>query len=403
MSRSSEAEHSVGFDQDSVDLYLNEIGRHPLLTKADEVVLGRKVRAYILLDGASLPDDDIDEDDLADADKFAAEENPDKAPDDKAPVDEANKAQLTKKQLGALATAAAAESDALEMFGKPVHKLTYYEKRVIRRDGIDAKTRMIQSNLRLVVSIARKYKTSQSLDLLDLVQDGNLGLIRAVEKFDERKGFKFSTYATWWIRQSIQRGILYGNRTIRLPEHILATSNRLSKKRGDFFAEKGRYPTVDELAELTELPPKKVVEILNDILRPPISLQEDVGQKEPRELGDLLPGGESAELDFLKRRELEEVRRIVAGADLSAKEREAVIIRFGLRDGIYKTLEVVGNMLEPHVTRERARQLINKAIPKLKVYADYRDGIPPPSKENCTQPAGQLATAQTVEADTQPE
>jgi RNA polymerase primary sigma factor len=377
MSRSSEVEHSVGFDQDSVDLYLNEIGRHPLLTKADEVVLGRKVRAYILLDGASLPDDDIDEDDLADADKFAAEENPDKAPDDKAPVDEANKAQLTKKQLGALATVAAAESDALEMFGKPVHKLTRYEKRIIRRDGIDAKTRMIQSNLRLVVSIARKYKTSQSLDLLDLVQDGNLGLIRAVEKFDERKGFKFSTYATWWIRQSIQRGILYGNRTIRLPEHILATSNRLSKKRGDFFAEKGRYPTVDELAELTELPPKKVVEILNDILRPPISLQEDVGQKEPR--------------------------RIVAGADLSAKEREAVIIRFGLRDGIYKTLEVVGNMLEPHVTRERARQLINKAIPKLKVYADYRDGIPPPSKENCTQPAGQLATAQAVEADSQPE
>ncbi len=287
-------------EEDLVRLYLSDIGRHPLLTKDDEARLARTIEAG----------------------NTAAEEL-------------------------ALGTASAARRRQL---------------RALVRSGAAAQRTFIQSNLRLVVSIAKKYQAS-GLPLLDLIQEGNLGLMHAVEKFDWRKGFKFSTYATWWIRQSITRGIANTGRSIRLPVHAGDTLARLQKERSRLELELGRAPTIAELAAEVELPEDRVVEALL-VAAEPASLSEPLRDDGDGDLGDLVEDRsavspfDAAALALLP----EEVERLLGPLD--PREREILLLRFGLDRGEPRTLEEVGAHF--HLTRERIRQIEARAISKLR-------------------------------------
>ncbi len=284
---------------DLVGRYLTEIGRYPLLTAAEEIDLAQKIEAGL-----------------------AAEE------------------QL---ELGDLTPAVRA---------------------TLRRDvreAAKAKQRFIQSNLRLVVSIAKRYQ-STGLPLLDLIQEGNLGLIRAVEKFDHRKGFKFSTYATWWIRQAIGRGVADKGRTIRLPSHVVDTLTMLSKASGTLLKELGREPTAAELSELTGMTIDKVETALSataDV----ISLSAGVGD-DATEFGDLLPD-EKADAPFdVAAASLEKIAIRNLLYTLSDRERQVLELRFGLVGERPLTLDEVGRHFK--LTRERIRQIEAKALTKLR-------------------------------------
>ena len=290
---------------DPVRMYLKEIGKVPLLTAAEEIDLAMKIEAGV-----------------------AAGE------------------QLEKADAG-----------EIELERRDFRRLTRIEE-----VGFDAKQQLIEANLRLVVSIAKRY-VGRGMLFLDLIQEGNLGLIRAVEKFDYRKGFKFSTYATWWIRQAITRAIADQARTIRIPVHMVETINKLVRIQRQLLQELGREPTPKEIGDVMGLPEERVREI-QKISQEPVSLETPIGEEEDSQLGDFIEDDaavvppDAASFSMLQ----EQLGKVLDG--LAERERKVISLRFGLEDGHPRTLEEVGR--EFGVTRERIRQIESKTLAKLR-------------------------------------
>ena len=264
-------------------------------------------------------------------------------------------------------------NDPVRMYLKEIGKvplLTAEEevslaKRIERRD-MDAKRKLIEANLRLVVSIAKRY-VGRGMLFLDLIQEGNLGLIRAVEKFDYRKGYKFSTYATWWIRQAITRAIADQARTIRIPVHMVETINKLIRVQRQLLQDIGREPTAEEIAAEMGTTPQKVREILK-ISQEPVSLETPIGEEEDSQLGDFIEDEDAtmpveAVSEIMQKEEL----GFVLGT-LTHRERKVIELRFGLKGEHPRTLEEVGQKFG--VTRERIRQIEAKTLAKLRAYRD---------------------------------
>ena len=290
---------------DPVRMYLKEIGRVPLLTAAQEIDLAMKIEAGV-----------------------------------------AATAELEK-----------AYEEGIELERREKRRLDRVEA-----VGLDAKDQLIEANLRLVVSIAKRY-VGRGMLFLDLIQEGNLGLIRAVEKFDYKKGFKFSTYATWWIRQAITRAIADQARTIRIPVHMVETINKLVRVQRQLLQELGHEPSAEEIAEKLDMTPERVLEIQR-ISQEPVSLETPIGEEEDSQLGDFIEDDAAvappdAASYILMKEKLNEVLD-----QLAERERKVISLRFGLEDGHPHTLEEVGR--EFGVTRERIRQIESKTLAKLR-------------------------------------
>ncbi|MEA2452368.1 MAG: polymerase primary sigma factor [Actinomycetota bacterium] len=246
--------------------------------------------------------------------------------------------------------------------GEDVAHAKLIELRYDKRDGLAAKRHLVEANLRLVVSIAKRY-VGRGMAFLDLIQEGNLGLIRAVEKFDYAKGFKFSTYATWWIRQAITRAIADQARTIRIPVHMVETINKLVRIQRQLLQDLGREPTAEEIGEQMEITPEKVREI-QKISQEPVSLETPVGEEEDSHLGDFIEDSDAVvPLERASFRLLQEQLETVLHT-LSEREKSVIEMRFGLKDGQPRTLEEVGKTFG--VTRERIRQIESKTLSKLR-------------------------------------
>jgi RNA polymerase primary sigma factor len=331
---------------DPVRMYLKEIGKVPLLTAAQEVDLARRIEAgefSTALMGVVGDDEKVDQ-----------------------------------KRFRTICDRVVAIRDhQLEHFGK-VEGLgrerisrSYRPKtrdalldflRRVERDGQLAKKKLIEANLRLVVSIAKRY-VGRGMLFLDLIQEGNLGLIRAVEKFDYSKGYKFSTYATWWIRQAITRAIADQARTIRIPVHMVETINKLVRIQRQLLQDLGREPTPEEIGKQMGIPAEKVREILK-VSQEPVSLETPIGEEEDSHLGDFIEDSDAvvpvdAASFILLQEQLEGVLHT-----LSEREKKVIQLRFGLLDGHPRTLEEVGR--EFGVTRERIRQIESKTLSKLR-------------------------------------
>ena len=289
---------------DPVRMYLKEIGKVPLLTADQEVTLAKRIEA------------------------------------------------------GLLATQTLEEEGSLE----PLADSRRAGLQAVQRDGELARRQLTEANLRLVVSIAKRY-VGRGMALLDLIQEGNLGLIRAVEKFDYTKGFKFSTYATWWIRQAITRAIADQARTIRIPVHMVETMNKVLRISRQMLQELGREPTIDEIAAKVELTPDKVREIQR-IAQEPVSLETPVGEEDDSLLGDFVEDPNVIAPATAAARALLSEAIEEALQELNDREQQVVRLRFGLDDGQIRTLEEVGR--EFSVTRERIRQIESKTLAKLR-------------------------------------
>ena len=272
---------------------------------------------------------------------------------------------LTPEEEVNLALTIKAGSEAKEKYDADPDALSEEEKaaclKAIKK-GVAARKRLSEANLRLVVSSAKRY-VGRGMQFLDLIQEGNLGLIKAVEKFDHTKGFKFSTYATWWIRQAITRAIADQARTIRIPVHMVETINKVKKVSSQLLHEQGKEPTAEEIAERLEMSVDKVREIMR-VAQEPVSLETPIGEEEDSHLGDFIPDDEApvpAEVasHTLLREQLSEVLDT-----LTEREEKVLRLRFGLVDGRPRTLEEVGK--EFNVTRERIRQIEAKALRKLR-------------------------------------
>ena len=291
---------------DPVRMYLKEIGKVSLLTAAEEVDLAMKIEAGV----------------------------------------------------EAMAQLDASEEEG----GVPLERRERRRLSRIEQVGLDAKQQLIEANLRLVVSIAKRY-VGRGMLFLDLIQEGNLGLIRAVEKFDYTKGFKFSTYATWWIRQALTRAIADQARTIRIPVHMVETINKLVRIQRQLLQSLGREPTPEEIAEEMGLTPERVREI-QKISQEPVSLETPIGEEEDSQLGDFIEDDaavvppDAASFSMLQ----EQLAKTLEG--LAERERKVITLRFGLEDGHPRTLEEVGR--EFGVTRERIRQIESKTLAKLR-------------------------------------
>ena len=290
---------------DPVRMYLKEIGKVDLLTASEEVDLAMKIEAGL-----------------------KATEEIDKA-----------------------------EEEGRELTRRERRRLTRVEQ-----VGLDAKDQLIEANLRLVVSIAKRY-VGRGMLFLDLIQEGNLGLIRAVEKFDYTKGFKFSTYATWWIRQAITRAIADQARTIRIPVHMVETINKLVRIQRQLLQDLGREPTPEEIGEKMDMSAERVREI-QKISQEPVSLETPIGEEEDSQLGDFIEDHEAIRPDDAAGFTMlqEQLGKVLDG--LAERERKVIELRFGLKDGHPRTLEEVGR--EFGVTRERIRQIESKTLAKLR-------------------------------------
>jgi len=297
----------LGATTDLVRVYLREIGRRKLLTADEEVDLARRI------------------------------------------------------EVGLFAAAKLAEPSTIDIEWR-------WDLAALARDGELAKVRIIEANLRLVVSVAKRY-VGRGVPMLDLVQEGNLGLIRAVEKFDYAKGFKFSTYATWWIRQAISRALADQSRTIRVPIHVADAMNRVLRAQRDLHQQLGRAATPAEIAEAVGLEVDRVMEMLR-IAQEPVSLHTPIGEKDGSELADLIEDTDAVSLEEAAAHAMLPVELDAAMAVLTERERAVMRMRYGLSDGRPRTLEEVGQVFK--ITRERVRQIEARSLAKLRRSPDFR-------------------------------